>query len=39
MLVRVEYDHSFTFVGPIISLFGGSLGTTPLRVVSRMRVE
>jgi len=39
MLVRVEYDHSFTFVGPIMSLFGGSLGTTPLRVVSRMRVE
>jgi hypothetical protein len=35
----VEYDHSFTFVGPIMSLFGGSLGTTPLRAVSRMRVE
>jgi Flp pilus assembly protein TadG len=39
VLVRVEYDHSFTFVGPIMNLFGGSLGTTPLRVVSRMRVE
>ena len=35
----VEYDHSFTFVGPLMSLFGGSLGTTPLRAVSRMRVE
>ena len=35
----VEYDHQFSFVGPIITLFGGSLGTTPLRATSRMRVE
>jgi Flp pilus assembly protein TadG len=36
---RVEYDHQFAFVGPIMSLFGGSLGTTPLRAASWMRVE
>ena len=35
----VEYDHQFAFVGPIMGLFGGSLGTTPLRATSRMRVE
>jgi Flp pilus assembly protein TadG len=37
--VTVEYDHAHVFVGPIISLFGGSLGTTRLRSVSTMRVE
>jgi Flp pilus assembly protein TadG len=37
--VTVEYDHSHVFVGPIIRLFGGSLGTTRLRSVSTMRVE
>jgi Flp pilus assembly protein TadG len=37
--VTVEYDHGHVFVGPIISLFGGSLGTTRLRSVSTMRVE
>ena len=35
----VEYDHEFSFVGPLMSLFGGSLATTPLRATSRMRVE
>jgi Flp pilus assembly protein TadG len=39
VVATVEYDHQFAFVGPIMSLFGGSLGTTPLRAVSRMRVE
>ena len=37
--VTVEYDHAHVFVGPIISLFSGSLGTTRLRSVSTMRVE
>ena len=39
MICTVEYVHQFTFVGPIMQLFGGSLGNTPLRAVSRMRVE
>jgi len=39
MVCIVEYDHQFTFVGPIMRLFGGSLATTPLRAASRMRVE
>jgi hypothetical protein len=38
-IVYVSYDHQHVFVGPIITLFGGSLGTTRLRAVSRMRVE
>jgi len=37
--VIVEYDHQHVFVGPIMNLFGGSLGTTRLRAVSTMRVE
>lgn len=39
MVVTVEYDYQFNFVGPILTLFGGSLGVTPLTAVSRMRVE
>jgi len=39
MVVTVEYDHQHIFVGPIIRLFGGNLGITPLIAVSRMRVE
>lgn len=35
----VEYDHEFSFVGPIMGLFGGSLGTVRLRAVSTMRLE
>jgi Flp pilus assembly protein TadG len=35
----VSYDHQHVFVGPIIQLFGGSLGTTRLRAVSKMRKE
>jgi Flp pilus assembly protein TadG len=38
-IVYVSYDHQHVFVGPIITLFGGSLGTTRLRAVSKMRVE
>jgi Flp pilus assembly protein TadG len=39
MVVTVEYDHQHIFVGPIMQLFGGNLGVTPLKAVSRMRVE
>lgn len=39
MVVEVRYDHQHVFVGPIIRLFGGNFGITPLRAVSRMRVE
>ena len=39
VVVTVEYDHQHVFVGPIIRLFGGNLGITPLKAVSRMRVE
>jgi hypothetical protein len=35
----VEFDHEHAFVGPIMSLFGGSLGTVRLRAVSIMRKE
>jgi Flp pilus assembly protein TadG len=37
--VVVEYDHQHVFVGPIVSLFGGSLGITRLRGTSTMRME
>jgi len=37
--VVVEFDYEFTFVGPLMNLFGGSLGTTRLRAVSTMRME
>jgi Flp pilus assembly protein TadG len=39
LTVTVEYDHEFDFVGPILNLFGGTLGTTRLRSVSTMRME
>ena len=39
MVVTVTYTHQHVFVGPIISLFGGSLGSTPLVAVSKMRKE
>ena len=37
--VTVQYDHEFTFVGPILGLFGGPLGTVRLQAVSTMRTE
>ena len=37
--VVVEFDYEFQFVGPLMNLFGGSLGTTRLRSVSTMRIE
>jgi Flp pilus assembly protein TadG len=39
MVASVSYDHEHVFVGPIMQLFGGSLGTVRLKGVSRMRVE
>ena len=35
----VSFDHQHVFVGPIAQLFGGSLGTTRLLAVSKMRKE
>jgi Flp pilus assembly protein TadG len=37
--VTVSYDHEFTFVGPLMNLFGGALGTVRLKAVSTMRLE
>ena len=39
MVVTVTYDHGHVFVGPLTQLFGGSLTTTRLTAVSRMRKE
>lgn len=37
--VTVTYPHSFSFLGPIAGLVGGSFGSVSLRAVSTMRVE
>jgi Flp pilus assembly protein TadG len=37
--VVVEYDHEYALVGPMMGLFGSSLGTVRLRAVSSMRLE
>ena len=37
--MTVEYDHRYQFVGPIMNLFGGDLGTIRLRATSTMRHE
>ena len=37
--VTVQYVHNYVFIGPILNLFGGSLGTVTLQSVSTMRVE
>jgi Flp pilus assembly protein TadG len=37
--VTVSYDHEFTFVGPLMNLFGGSLATLRMKSVSTMRLE
>jgi hypothetical protein len=39
VVVTVTYDHGHVFVGPLTQLFGGSLTTTRLTAVSRMRKE
>ena len=35
----VEYDHEYSFVGPIMNLFGSGLGSIRLRSASIMRTE
>jgi Flp pilus assembly protein TadG len=35
----VEYDHEYSFVGPIMNLFGSGLGSIRLRSASIMRKE
>jgi Flp pilus assembly protein TadG len=37
--VVVEFDYEFSFVGPLMNVFGTGLGTTRLRSVSTMRIE
>jgi Flp pilus assembly protein TadG len=37
--VTVDYVHNYVLVGPILNLFGGSLGSVTLRGVSIMRRE
>ncbi len=37
--VTVVYQHRFTFIGPILSMFGGSLGTVTMKPAAVMRVE
>ena len=37
--VIVEYDHVYQFVGPIMNLFGGNLGSIRLSASSSMRRE
>jgi Flp pilus assembly protein TadG len=37
--VTVSYVHNYVFIGPILNLFGGSLGSVTLQGVSTMRVE
>jgi Flp pilus assembly protein TadG len=39
VMMVVEYDYEYAFVGPIMGLFGGNLGTVRLRAVSTMRKE
>ena len=37
--VTVAYPYTYPFVGPILNLLGGSLGSVTLQGVSTMRVE
>jgi Flp pilus assembly protein TadG len=37
--VTVQYVHNYVFIGPILNLFGGSLGNVTLKGVSTMRLE
>ena len=37
--VEVQFDYQFRFVGPLMNLFGGTLGTTRIRAISTMRAE
>ena len=37
--VTVSYGYTYPFIGPILNLVGGSLGSVTLQGVSTMRVE
>jgi hypothetical protein len=37
--VTVAYPYTYPFIGPILNLVGGSLGSVTLQGVSTMRVE
>ncbi len=37
--VTVTYTHNFLWIGPIIKLFGGTLGSNTLTAISTMRQE
>jgi Flp pilus assembly protein TadG len=37
--VTATYDYTYQFVGPIMNLFGGTLGTSRLTAVTTMRLE
>ena len=37
--VTVSYEYQYTFVGPILAIFGSALKTVPLNAVAVMRVE
>jgi hypothetical protein len=38
--VDVSYEHGFSFIGPFVSMFGGTpMGASTLRAVSTMRLE
>jgi hypothetical protein len=37
--VQVMYPYTYPFVGPMLNLFGGSLGSVQLTATSTMRVE
>ena len=37
--VIVEYDHEYSFVGPLMRLFGAQWGTIRIRAASSMRME
>jgi Flp pilus assembly protein TadG len=37
--VTVSYPYTYPFIGPILNLIGGSLGSVTLQSISTMRVE
>jgi hypothetical protein len=39
LTVQVDYVHNYVFIGPILNLFGGSLGSVTLTGKSIMRLE
>jgi hypothetical protein len=39
LTVEVDYVHNYVLIGPILNLFGGSLGSVTLTGISTMRLE